>query len=151
MPARLITADDLQTAQFEQVADAWAIANGALTRSSAMIKATEDIEAGDFVNIYDNGGSTEMRLAIASDPTLGATAFVLADITAGGNGRAFFAGLNTAAPVLTTITEVYLNDSVGGKAAAIKPTTSGHIIQPLGVAIATVGIFFMPQTKLLIP
>ena len=145
MPARLITTDDLETAQFATVANAWALQKGILQTTVRAIKASEALEEGDFVNIYDNGGITECRLAIAADPTLRANGFVLVDVANGGIAQVYLIGLNVKAPVTTSASQVYLSDAVGGKPSLDMPTTPGFFIQSLGVAIANVGIFFTTQ------
>jgi len=53
-----------------------------------------------------------------------------------------FSGLNTAVTVATPADEVYLSDTTPGGWQTGVPTTSGHIIQPLGPAIEGQGIYF---------
>lgn len=103
--------------------------------------SSEDMVAGDFVNIYDNAGTRTARLAIANDPTKIAMGFVLASSTSGGTVLVYTKGVNTAATGDEN-TKYFLSTSVAGDATATAPVaTNGHYQQVLGIGVGT-GILF---------
>ena len=51
--------------------------------STNTVTATEDLAAGNFVNIYDNGGIGSVRKAFGGDPLRSSIGFVRANYTAG--------------------------------------------------------------------
>lgn len=98
------------------------------------IQATEDLAAGDFVNIYEPSvGVDRVRKADATDQTKYATGFVIAAVTTGNNAEVFRAGLNTALTV-TTGAQYYLSDTTAGAATETAPAeNSGSFQQVLGI------------------
>lgn len=95
--------------------------------------ASEALAAGAFVNIYNNGGTFTCRNADAASGKR-AHGFVLAAVTNGGTATIYPDGLNTALSGLTA-GDYYLSDSAVGAAVATPPSTSGHMVQRLGVAL----------------
>lgn len=151
MTSRLIVADDLKSGGLFTANDEWALNRGLLGNTIQNIKVVAALAAGDFVNIFDNGGVPGVRPAIANDTTHFANGFVVSAFAVNATASVFLIGLNTAVSVPTTIGEVYLSDTTAGKALGVSPSTTGHIRQPLGVAIQNAGIFFTPRTWTLIP
>lgn len=99
-----------------------------------VIVASEAIGAGDFVNIYSNAGVLSIRKADGSTPTKKAHGFVLLAVASAGNGTVYYGNLNTAQTGLTLGSDLFLSATVPGRATTTVPTTSGHIVQQLGVA-----------------
>lgn len=118
--------------------------------NGAIIQASEAIGAGDFVNVYNAGGNARVRKAIASDPTKFANGFSLLPISNGATGLVVFGGINLAASVVTPASEVWLSDLMAGAWTATPPSTPGSIIQPLGLAIPDVGVFFSLRERVLL-
>jgi hypothetical protein len=112
-----------------------------------LIAASEDLAAGDFVNIYDNGGSTEVRKADASDPAKRCDGFVLEGVTAPGNATVYFEGKNNQCSALTGGTIQYLS-ATPGKCTSTAPSTSGYIVQILGKAISATSVSFEMNTPI---
>lgn len=110
---------------------------GADTR---VIDCSEDLDAGDYINVHDSSGE-KVRKADASTANAGKMAhgFVLNNYTSGTPCTVYFEGANTALTGLTPgLTYVLSNVTPGGVLAlASAPTTSGHILQTLGVATAS--------------
>jgi hypothetical protein len=101
------------------------------------IQASENLAAGDYVNVYNSSGSLRVRKADASGgPSKKAHGFVLAVVTSGQNATVYYGNLNTQVSGFTVGDEVYLSASVPGAGTTTIPTTAGHIVQRLGVATA---------------
>lgn len=101
---------------------------------------SENIAAGDFVNVYDNAGVPTVRKADASNPLKLAHGFVLAAVTSPANATVYFEGRNTQVSAMVGGTNVFLSGITPGRATATAPTTGGHIVQALGLAVATTEI-----------
>jgi hypothetical protein len=119
---------------------------GAATES---IIAFENLAAGDFVNIYDNAGSRNVRKADASNGRL-ANGFVLSAFTAASTAIVYTDGANTALTGLTPGARMFLSSLGAGTTTSTAPTTIGHIIQPLGFAVSTTAIAFNSDAPIVI-
>lgn len=106
----------------------------------AVIEASENLDAGDYVNIYDSTGAL-CRKADASTASAAKMAhgFVLDNVTSGNNATIYFEGQNTALTGLTPGTTYVLSHSTPGEVVdlASASTTAGHILQVIGIATAT--------------
>ncbi len=102
------------------------------------IEAGEAIDAGDFVNIYDDGGTTKIRKADNSNGRE-ADGFVLTAATLGSTATVYFEGGNTALTGLTAGTRYYLDTAGNVTATPVDPDTAaaGTIHQYLGKASAS--------------
>lgn len=124
---------------------------GACMQASALQSLATTVgvlTAGDFVNVYDNSGIISVRRADGSDPTAFATGFVLNSYSDGQIAKVYLLGLNSAVTVGTSASEVWLSDTTPGGFVTTPTSTSGSIIQPLGVALAGAGIFFIPHSRI---
>jgi hypothetical protein len=114
------------------------------------LQASENLAAGDFVNIHDVTGSWRIRKADASAASAGKMAhgFVIAAVTSGNSGDVYFEGSNAGQSGLTP-GNAFLS-ATPGQATSTVPTTAGHIVQRLGVATAanTVNVEFGVPTIL---
>lgn len=104
---------------------------------TASIISSENLTAGDFVNIYDNGGVPTVRKAIADGTGKTADGFVLGATTSPAPAIVYFEGKNTAKSGLTGGTIYYLSAAVAGATTATAPSGSGNEVQRLGKAIST--------------
>jgi hypothetical protein len=104
---------------------------------TASIVSSENLTAGDFVNIWDDGGTTKVRKAIADGTGKTADGFVLAGVTAPAAALVYFEGRNTAKSGLTGGTVYYLSASSAGATTATAPSGSGNEVQRLGKAYST--------------
>jgi hypothetical protein len=101
-----------------------------------VVEATENLAAGDFVNIYDATGA-KCRKADASSPAKYAVGHVKASVTSGQNATVYPTGTaNDHVTGLTVGAEYYLSGSSAGVPTATAPSTAGHIVQALGTASA---------------
>ena len=122
--------------------DAIVTAVGAITGAPTKTMVTsENLVAGDFVNIYSNGGVLTARKANATDNTKPCDGFVKAASTSPANCTVYFSGLNPNVSGLT-IGVYYVLSTTGGAllALASAPATAGNIYQPIGKATATTEI-----------
>ena len=106
----------------------------------AVIEASEALSAGDFVNIHDDSGDFRVRKADASSSGKEAHGFVLSAAASGANADIYFEGFNgqvsSADPGV-----VYLATTAGGFTGTV-PSTSGNVVQRLGVAVSATSISF---------
>ncbi len=105
----------------------------------AVIEASENLAAGDFVNIHDSTGA-KVRKADASAASAGKIAhgFVLAGVTSGQSATVYFEGRNDALSGLTPGLTYALSHSAPGGVVALASgsTTAGHALQIVGIATA---------------
>lgn len=100
-----------------------------------LILASEDIGAGKYVNIYNNAGTENVRLADNSN-SREAFGFVLDAVTTGNMATVYFEGTNNDLGGLTPGARVYLGTA--GGVTATPPTFAGGatIFQLVGNAIS---------------
>ncbi len=113
-----------------------------VTPEVATIQASENIAAGDFVNVHNSGGA-RIRKADATTAGKEAHGFCLAAILSGASGSVYFEGSNTAVSGQTP-GPVYLL-TTAGTAGATAPSASGNAVQRLGVATSATSINFEPH------
>lgn len=103
--------------------------------------ATEDLVAGNFVNIYDNGGTPSVRKAIANDVDKIANGFILTNTLTGETADVFTKGVNTSL-ASTEGLQYYLSATTAGLGTLTAPAqTAGNFLQVLGVGVVT-GVLF---------
>lgn len=103
--------------------------------------ASEALIAGDFVNIFNNGGVPNARKADNSNGR-SANGFVLESVANAANATIYLSGLNNARTGMIPGTVYFLGTS-GGVSTSPPPSTSiGAIIQQLGVSANTTTIQF---------
>lgn len=108
----------------------------------AIVAASENLAAGDFVNIHNSSGA-KVRKADATTNGKEAHGFVLSAVTSGNDATVYFEGTNTAVTGQTP-GAVFLA-TTAGTATATPPSGSGNVVQRLGVAVSTTAISFEPQ------
>lgn len=113
---------------------------GADTKS---IVTSENLAAGDLVNVYDNGGTPTARKADASNGRE-AVGYVLSAVTAPAAATVYFEATITGLTGLTIGASYYVSGATAGLATATAPTTAGHIVQRIGKAISATEISFEP-------
>lgn len=109
---------------------------------AAIIAASENLAAGDFVNIHDSSGA-KARKADATTAGKEAHGFVLSAVASGNNATVYFEGTNTGVTSATP-GPVYLATTAGGFVGTT-PSSSGNVVQRLGVAISATAINFEPD------
>ena len=106
-----------------------------------MIVAGEAIDAGDFVNIYESGGSAFIQKADNSNNRQ-ADGFVISAVTNGGLATVYFEGGNTALSGLTIGDRYYLDTAGNVTNVPVDPNTAaaGTLHQYLGKATSATEI-----------
>lgn len=105
---------------------------------TATIAASENLAAGDFVNVYNSSGA-KCRKADASTAGKHAHGFVLAVVTSGNNATVYFEGTNNQVSGATP-GDIYLSASVAGGFTSTPPSSTGNVVQRLGVAVTATEI-----------
>ena len=102
---------------------------------------SESISYGQVVNLWNNAGTCNARLASASaSKPMHAWCSTAGTITAGNYGEVMLGGLCTAIAGLTPGTTYYLGNTAGSIA-----TTAGTLSQKIGYALAPTYLFVKPD------
>ena len=115
------------------------------------IASSENLAAGDFVNIWDDSGTPKARKADASGGVAKrAHGFVLSAVTSPANATVYMEGINTQCSGLTGGTNYFLSGASAGLPTATAPSTTAYIVQPIGVALSATEISFAPQQPIVL-
>ena len=106
---------------------------------TAAITASETLAAGDWVNVWNSSGA-KVRKADGTTAGKEAHGFVLAAVTSGNPATVYFEGTNTQVTGQTP-GPVYLQTTAGQGGATV-PSSSGNVVQRIGVAISTTAVNF---------
>jgi hypothetical protein len=119
---------------------------GANTKS---LVCSENLAAGDLVNVYNDTGTAKCRKADASGSNAGKRAwgFVLSAVNSGETALVYFEGSITGLSGLTPGAEMFLSGATPGAATATAPTASGYAVQAVGVAISDTEISFEAELR----
>lgn len=113
---------------------------------TASVLTSEALAAGDAVNVWDDAGTFKVRKADA--PTnKPADGFVLASFASDVQATIYFEGMNDQVAGLTA-GRVFLG--AAGAVTNTPPVTSGHIVQPLGVAVGATSLNFEAGAHILL-
>lgn len=108
------------------------------------IVASENLAAGDLVNVWNDTGTIKVRKADATSPSKRAHGFVLSSVSSAANATVYFEGTITGLSSLT-LGGTYFLGTTAGAATATATTTAGHIVQQVGVAVSATELSFEPQ------
>lgn len=111
--------------------------------------ASEALSAGNFVNIYNNAGTPNVRKADGSTTGKQAHGFVLAAVASSASATIYLAGQNTQLTGLTA-GDVYLSDVTPGGVIATAPVGTGKTVQKVGVALSATSADFRPGTPVVL-
>lgn len=111
---------------------------------TSTITASENLAAGDLVNVWNDSGTAKVRKADASNGRR-ASGFVLSSVTSGNPATVYFEGTITGLSSLTIGSVYYLSASTAGGITETAPTTATHIVQEVGVATSATTLSFEPQ------
>lgn len=107
--------------------------------------ASENLGAGDLVNIWNDSGTPKARLADAS-ANKQADGYVLADVDSGDPAIVYSQGMNDQLSGMTGGVEQYLSATVPGGLTTTAPTGSGHLVQRVGKAFSATTLDFKKGT-----
>ncbi|MEM7578258.1 MAG: hypothetical protein AAF316_00140 [Cyanobacteria bacterium P01_A01_bin.80] len=111
------------------------------------IVASEALNAGDFVNIWDDSGTRKARKADATNGRY-INGFVLEAVANSGTATVYLSGVNNALSGLTVGERLFLGSA--GAVTTTPNTTSGQIFQVVGVAISATSTSFQFSDYILI-
>jgi hypothetical protein len=107
--------------------------------------SSENLVAGNFVNLHNNGGTINVRKADATTNAKPADGFVLANVTSPANATVYLiSAQNTAVSGLTVGADYWLSTTAGA-VTATAPSTAGNIVQRLGKAKSATELVFENQ------
>lgn len=98
------------------------------------VLTSENLSAGDLVNIWSNGGVATVRKADASAAGKQAHGFVLSATTSGQNATVYFEGAVTGLSGMTPGATQFLSNATAGARSETAPTTAAHYLQEVGTA-----------------
>lgn len=105
--------------------------------------SSENLTAGDFVNLYNNAGTINVRKADATTNTKPAHGFVIANVTSPANATVYMeSNNNTTVSGLTVGSDYFLSTTPGG-ITTTAPSTAGNIVQFIGRATTATNIPFI--------
>ena len=110
---------------------------------SKILPASENLAAGDLVNVWTDTGTAKARKADATVAGKEANGFVLAAVTLGQNATVYFDGTNTQLSGLTPGAVYYLSTTAGG-VTTTPPSGSGNVVQRVGRAVSATELTFEP-------
>lgn len=102
--------------------------------------SSENLTAGQLVNLWDDSGTTKVRVATNADPAKEADGYVLAGVTAPANATVYLDGTINGLSGLDPAVQHYLGTAGGVTDTA--PTSSGTLIQPIGKSVSATAIAF---------
>lgn len=106
------------------------------------IEAGEALNAGDFINIYDDGGTVKVRKADATAAGKEAHGFVLQTYALAATAKVYFEGCNDQLSGLTPGEDHFLSKTAGEATDDISTYVSGNVYQRLGQAVSANAIAF---------
>lgn len=112
-----------------------------VTAEVTVVPASENLSAGDFVNIWNNAGAANARKADATAVGKEAIGFVLSAVTSGQNATVFHEGADTSLTGLTAGSRYYLSTTPGA-ATTTPPDAAGNVLQFLGTAVSTTKLVY---------
>lgn len=113
------------------------------------IQASENLAAGDYVNVHTVSAAARIRKADATSAGKEADGFVLAAVTSGQNGDVYFEATNNQVTGQTAGGDVFLSTTPGAGTATC-PTGTGNVQQRLGKAISTTAVNFERGTPIVL-
>lgn len=114
------------------------------------VPASENLAAGDFVNLWNDSGTLKARKADATSASKSAYGFVLASVTSPSNALVYALSESNNALTGLTVGSGYFLSATAGQVTTTAPTASNNIRQFLGVAVTTTTILTRPEPPVLL-
>lgn len=118
-----------------------------ITAPTASVVSSENLAAGDLVNIYNNAGTANVRKADGSTTGKEAHGFVLAAVTSPAAALVYFPGDENTAVTSLTPGPQFLSAATPGKCTTTVPSTAGQTVQRVGTATSATNLVFEPTTS----
>lgn len=113
-----------------------------LGADTSTIQASENLAAGDIVNVWNDGGTPKVRKADATAEGKEVVGFVLAGVTSGQNATVYHEGRITGLSGLVPGTRYYVAKVAGQVTADVSTYTTGNVVQFVGVALSATELTF---------
>jgi len=114
-----------------------------IAAETVSVVTSENLSAGNMVNLYDNAGTLTARKADNSAAGKPADGFVLAGTTSPAAVTVYIEeSLNTSASGLTVGTDVFGSVTTAGLATSTVPTGAAKVNQLIGKAISATSFIF---------
>lgn len=112
-------------------------------------EASEALDAGDYVNLFDDSGTVRMRKADNSNGRP-ADGYVLSAVSALASGviKPLHVGVNNALSGLTLGARYFLGTA--GNVTTTPPSAAGETVQCLGIACSATELYQQPEDPVLI-
>lgn len=107
---------------------------------TAQLAASEALTGGNWINVWNDAGTAKMRKADATVAGKEVDGFVLAAVSSGATGTAYFEGTNTQVTGQTP-GSVFLQTTPGLCGAAV-PSAAGNVVQRVGTAVSATAVNF---------
>lgn len=114
-----------------------------------LVLASENLAAGDLVNIYNDAGTAKCRKADASTTGKEAHGFVLAAVSSAANATIYFEGTNTQMTGLTPGVQ-FLSPTTAGRTTSTAPSTAGQVAQVVGFATSATAMNFQSRAPIVL-
>ena len=108
---------------------------------SRVAPASENLAAGDLVNLWNDGGTLKARKADATAAGKEAHGFTEAGVTSGADATVIFDGTIPGLSGLTLGAKYFLHTTAGA-VVSTAPSTVGNVVQPVGVAASATELVF---------
>lgn len=105
--------------------------------------ASENLTAGDFVNLWLNSAAINVRKADATAAGKAIHGFVLANVTAPANATVYFESNTNAQRSGLTIGTDYFASTTPGSIQSTAPSAAGNVVQFIGIAQSATAITFI--------
>jgi hypothetical protein len=115
---------------------------------TSSIVSSENLAAGDLVNIWNNAAVANVRKADATVAGKEAHGFVLAAVTAPAAATVYFEGSNTGVTGLTPGPQFL--SATAGLCTATAPSAAGNVVQRVGFATSATNMNFQSQTPVVL-
>jgi hypothetical protein len=109
------------------------------------VTASEALSAGNFVNLWNNAGTLNVRKADNTATGKEADGYVLAAVSNGATATVYLSGLNNQCTSLTVGSTYYLG--TGGAPTTTAPSSTGNVVQELGFAVSATAIEFAGKSR----
>lgn len=115
---------------------------------TASIVSSENLAAGDLVNIWNDAGTAKARKADATTAGKEAHGFVLSAVVAPAAATVYFEGTNTAVSGLTPGNRFLA--TTAGTSTSTAPSGAGNVVQKVGVATSATTLNFEAQQPIVL-
>ena len=115
---------------------------------TSSIVSSENLAAGDLVNIWNNAAVANVRKADATVAGKEAHGFVLSAVTSPAAATVYFEGSNTGVTGLTPGPQFL--SATAGLCTATAPSASGNVVQRVGFATSATNMNFQSQTPVVL-